>query len=90
MEREASEGYSLSRKGRVCDKSRYGKKSEQSEGHSRTGEPRAVHKSGHRKKTSKRGTLTNWRAQREGQVRTQKEARIRGTHFLERVERGIS
>jgi len=54
-----------------------------SKGHSPTGEPRQSDKSGHGKNASQQGTLTNWRAQTEGQIRTWKECKpARGTHFL--------
>jgi len=44
-------------------------------------------KSGHGRNLSKRGALTNWRAQTDGQVRTQKESeQVRGTHFLESTD----
>src|SRR6266850_497712 len=44
-------------------------------------------KSGHRKNPTKRGALTYWRAQTDGQVRTQKESdRARGTHRLESAD----
>src|SRR6267142_2391385 len=44
-------------------------------------------KSGHGKNLTKQGALTNWRAQTDGQVRTQKESdRARGTHFLESAD----
>ena len=49
-------------------------------GHSLPGDHRERDKSGHRKKATKQGALTNWRSQREGQVRTQKESnQTRGT-----------
>jgi len=38
--------------------------------HIHTGDGRGRDKSGHRKKATKQGALTNWRWQREGQVRT--------------------
>jgi len=45
--------------------------------------------SGHRKKPTNQGALTDWRSQREGHVRTQKETnQPRGTHILEITERG--
>ena len=48
-------------------------------------------KSGHGKKVTKKGALTNWRGQREGQVRTWKESdQARGTHVLEMAEGGTS
>lgn len=38
-------------------------------------------------KVSQYGTLTSWRGQMLGMVRTWKEDKpVRGTHFLERVE----
>ena len=40
---------------------------------------------------TKRGAFTNWKSQREGQVRTQKERdRARGAHVLETTEGGTS
>ena len=46
--------------------------------------------SGHRKKVTEQGTLTSWRVQREGFVRTWKESdQARHTHFLETAEGGI-
>ena len=55
-----------------------------SEGHSRPREPRHKDKSGHGKNASQRGALTNWRAQKQRQVRTRKECDpARGTHQLE-------
>src|SRR6267142_118500 len=48
-------------------------------------------KSGHGRNLSKRGALTSWRAQMDGQVRTWKESeRARGTHFLESTDRQTS
>ena len=45
---------------------------------------------GHRKKPTKRGTLTLWRRQGKGAVRTRKGfGRARHTHFLETAEGGI-
>ena len=42
-----------------------------------------------RKQACKGQELTNWRVQREGLVRTQKDSKFsRGTHFLESAERG--
>jgi len=62
-----------------------------SKGHSQTGDSRGRDKSGHRKKLTEQGALTNWRPQREGQIRTQKETdQARGTHRLEITERGTS
>ena len=47
--------------------------------------------SGHRRKATEQGTLTPWRPQREGFVRTQKESnQERHTHFLETAEAGTS
>jgi len=61
------------------------------EGHSQTGDGRGRDKSGHRKKVTNQGTLTFWRWQREGQVRTQKESdQPRDTHKLEMAEGGTS
>src|SRR6266850_2159102 len=60
-----------------------------SKGHSQTGECRGRDKSGHRYKPSKQGGLTNWRSQRERQVRTQKQTeQARGTHHLEIAKGG--
>ena len=43
--------------------------------------------SGHGKRPTEKGTFTNWRRQREGLVRTQKETvRAGGTHVLETAE----
>ena len=42
--------------------------------HSLSGDSRGRDKSGHRKKATKRGILTNWRQQREGQVRKWNES----------------
>ena len=62
-----------------------------SKAHSPTGDGRGRDKSGHRKKVTKQGALTNWRWQREGQVRTRKESdQARHTHFLEMAEGGTS
>jgi len=62
-----------------------------SKGHSPTGECRGRDKSGHRYKPSKQGGLTNWRSQRERQVRTQKQTeQARGTHHLEIAKGGTS
>ena len=59
--------------------------------HSQTGDSRGRDKSGHGKKATDQGTLTSWRWQREGQVRTQKESdQLRHTHFLEMAEGGTS
>ena len=43
-----------------------------SEGHIPTGDGRGRDKSGYGKVSTERGILTNWRWQKEGQVRTQK------------------
>jgi len=45
-----------------------------SKGHSLSGDHRERYKSGNAKKAAGRGALTNWRPQREAQVRTQKES----------------
>jgi hypothetical protein len=59
-------------------------------GHSHSGERRGRHKSG-QTKVSKRGALTNWRAQRETQVKIAKETeRARATHELGGAEGGTS
>jgi hypothetical protein len=43
--------------------------------------------SGHGKEASERGALTDWRAQKNGLVRTWKGSeRAKGTHFLESAE----
>jgi len=48
-------------------------------------------KSGHQRQPSKRGKLTSYRVQTEGQVRTPKGTeRSRGTHFLSSTEGEIS
>src|SRR6266850_2260378 len=53
-------------------------------GHSQTGEHRWTDKSGHGKNLSKQGTLTDWRAQMDRLVRTQKRSeQVRSTHNLE-------
>ena len=69
-----------------------GKKRKQpSKEHSQTGDGRGRDKSGHRNKVTKQGTLTNWRWEREGQVRTWKESnQARHTHQLEMAEGGTS
>ena len=60
------------------------------EGYSPTGDDRWRDLSGHGKEPTERCTLTNWRQQREGLVRTRnKTDRARPTHFLEAAERGI-
>jgi len=57
--------------------------------HSQTGEGKGRDWSGHGKKKTKRGSLTSWRRQREGQVRTRKESDCtRHTHNLEATEGG--
>ena len=62
-----------------------------SKGHSLPRHSRGRDNLGHRKEVTELGALTNWRQQREGQVRTQKGAdRVRGTHFLETAEGGTS
>jgi len=62
-----------------------------SEGHSPTGNGRGRDKSGHRKKLTKQGVLTDWRQQREGQVRIWKETdQERDTHILGTAEGGTS
>src|SRR6267142_680506 len=58
-----------------------------SEGHLQTGVCRWVGKSGHGKNPTEQGALTSWRAQTDGQVRTQKESnQERGTHILESAD----
>jgi len=45
--------------------------------------------SGHERKATEQGTLTYWRWQREGLVRTRKESdQVRRTHKLETAEGG--
>jgi len=62
-----------------------------SEGHSQTGEHRQTDKSQYRRNLSKQGALTNWRAQTDGQVTTQKGSeQVRGTHKLESTNRWAS
>ena len=58
-----------------------------SEGHSLSRDDRGRGKSGHRKKVTNQGTLTSWRQQREGQVRTQKKATDQGALTLWRWQR---
>jgi len=44
----------------------------------------------YRKNPSDQGALTDWRAQTDGQVRTQKESeQVRGTHRLESTDRQV-
>ena len=58
-----------------------------SKGHSLSGDGRGRDLSGHEKKPTEQGTLTVWRRQRKGLVRTRKENdRARCTHFLETAE----
>ena len=64
-------------------------KHQPTEAHSPSGDGRGRDLSGDGKKPTDRGTLTSWRQNREGQVRTQKKTnRAKYTHFLEKVERG--
>ena len=57
--------------------------------HSRPGNSGGRDSSGHRKNPTDRGTLTSWRRQREGLVRTWKETnQRRHTHSLETAEGG--
>jgi hypothetical protein len=57
------------------------------EGHSLSGECRGIDASGCGKEASEQGALTNWRARRDGLVRTWKASkRARGTHCLESAE----
>ena len=59
-----------------------------SEGHSLSGDSRGKDLLGHEMKKTGRGTLTLWRRQREGRVRTLKQTdRARYTHVLEVAER---
>ena len=67
----------------------YMKRNRQSEAHSLSGDSRGRGLSGHGKKPTERGTITFWRRQREGLVRTWKETdRARPTHILETAEEG--
>jgi len=60
-----------------------------SKAHSQSGGHRGRDLSGHERKGIERGTLTSWRPQREGPVRTRKETdRARCTHFLQTAEGG--
>jgi hypothetical protein len=62
-----------------------------SDGHSLSGERRQRDKLGHGKNPSEWVPLTIWRAQTEGQVKTQKESeQARGTYPLESVGRGTN
>jgi hypothetical protein len=59
-----------------------------SDGHSLSGERRQRDKLGHGKNPSEWVPLTIWRAQTEGQVKTQKESeQARGTYPLESADR---
>jgi len=59
--------------------------------YSPTEECRERDKSGYGEKVSKKGAFTNWRAQREGHVRTQRKSeRAWDIHFLEITEGGTS
>src|SRR5260221_2834359 len=61
-----------------------------SKGHSQPGEGRGWDWSEHGKQTSQQGTLTSWRGQRLGLVRTWKANKpASDTHKLERAEVGI-
>ena len=61
------------------------------DGHSPTGDGIGRNKSGYRKNPTKRGALTTWRRNREGQVRIQKQShRARGTHILATASGGTS
>ena len=58
-----------------------------SKGNPHPGDHRGRDRSGHRKKATERGTLTNWKPQREEQVITWKESnQVRSTHKLETIE----
>ena len=73
-------------KGETCQDT---ERSQPSKGHSISGDHRGGDKSGHRKKPTKQGALTNWRPQKGGHVRTQKETnQPRGTYRLEITEGG--
>jgi hypothetical protein len=76
--------YSLETVGR--DLSEHGK-SRPSKAYSPAGDRRRRDLSGNRKQPTERGPLTNWRRQREGEVRTRKETeRARPTYQLETAE----
>src|SRR5260221_250352 len=61
-----------------------------SKGHSQAGEGRGWDWSEHGKQTNQQGTLTSWRGQRVGLVRTWKANKpARDTDYLERAEGGI-
>ena len=80
-----SEAHSLPGDGSGRDLS--GHRKRPSKAHSHPGDGRGRDLSGHRKKLTKQGTLTNWRRQREGLVRTQKEINLASsTHCLEIAE----
>jgi hypothetical protein len=58
-----------------------------SKGHSQTVERESTNELGHRKKASRREVLTNWRAERERQVRTANESeQAKGAYKLENGE----
>jgi hypothetical protein len=60
-----------------------------SEAHSLAGDHRGRYLSEHGKKPTEQGPLTNWRRQKKGLVRTQKETdRPKPTHALETAEGG--
>ena len=83
------EGHLLSGDGKGRDLS--GQKEAGQEGcpHSLSGDGKWRGSSGHRKKLNERGTLTFWRRQREGVVRTRKQTdRPRCTHVLNMLEGG--
>jgi len=87
---QLSEGHSPTRDGRGRDKSGHGKEPSK-QGHLLSGDSRGRDKSGHRKKLTKQWALTNWKPQREGQVRTQQETdQAGGTHHLGTTEGGTS
>ena len=61
-----------------------------SEGHSLAGDGKGRNLSGHENKPTKRGSLTFWRQQRKGLVRTWKQTdRARDTHQLKTAVGGI-
>ena len=67
----------------------YTERNRPSETHSHTGDSRGRSLSGYGKKPTKRGSLTSWRRQMEGFIRTRKGtdlARGMGTHKLENAE----
>ena len=85
-----SKGDSHSGDGRGRDKSGHAKKPTE-RGHSHPGDSIGRDKSGHGKNSTERGALTNWRPNRDRQVRRWKESdRARATHILETASEGTS